>query len=103
MTKYHSRKTEVDGIMFDSLKEASRYKELKMMQESGLISDLELQKRFEILPKSMGNRAVFYVADFVYTQGGQTIVEDCKGFKTDVYKLKKKMFEYRYQTKILES
>lgn len=103
MSKYHARKTEVDGIVFDSKREAARYQELRQMEQAGLIEDLQLQQRFELIPKHGKNRAVYYVADFVYLQSGHRIVEDCKGFRTDVYKLKKKLFEYRYDTEILET
>lgn len=103
MSKYHSRRTTVAGITFDSIREAERYLVLKDMEKHREIEDLRLQERFEILPKHGRNRAVFYVADFVYMKDGKMVVEDCKGYRTDVYKLKKKMFEYRYDTEILET
>ena len=102
-SKYRNKKTYVDGIAFDSKKEAARYQELKLLKKAGEIEGLALQQRFEILPKHGRNRAVFYVADFVYVKDGKMVVEDCKGFRTDVYKLKKKMFEYKYDIEILET
>ena len=102
MSKFHSKKTIVDGIEFDSRKEANRYCELKFMLRSGLITDLELQPSFELQPKFKKNgksyRYIVYKADFKYfdKQQGKIIVEDVKGLKTEVYKLKKKMFEYHY-------
>ena len=100
--KYKNKKTEVDGIKFDSLKEARRYGELRLLVKAGMIKDLELQPVFELIPKQKHNgktiRKTSYIADFKYTdiQRGIEVVEDVKGFKTDVYKLKKKMFLYKY-------
>ena len=100
MSKYFSKKTEVDGIVFDSKKEALRYKELRMLEKAGMISDLQLQVPFELIPGFRYNgqaiRAVKYIADFVYLDGGRTIVEDVKGYKTDVYAIKKKLLLYKY-------
>lgn len=96
--KYHNQKTTIDGIVFDSKKEAKRYTVLRSLQEGGYIRGLELQVPFELVPKGNGERAVKYIADFVYwdTERGIHIVEDVKGYKTDVYKLKRKLFKYRY-------
>lgn len=96
--KYKNRKTTVDGIEFDSLKEARRYQELKLLARGGVIKDLELQPVFELIPKQKHDgktiRKANYIADFKYTdiQRGITVVEDVKGFKTDVYKLKRRCF-----------
>nr|DAL31304.1 MAG TPA_asm: Endonuclease [Caudoviricetes sp.] len=106
--KYHNKKVEFEGIKFDSKKEALRYKELKYLAEKGLIKNLELQKMFELLPKYDINgrhvRAITYTCDFYYydTIKNLFVVEDVKGMKTDVYKIKKKMFEYKYQIEIKE-
>lgn len=92
MSKYGNRKTVIDGVSFDSAKEARRYMELRLLQRAGKIKDLKLQVPFELLPKCGKNRAVKYVADFVYIdENGNKIVEDAKGYRTEVYKLKKKM------------
>lgn len=102
-TKYRAQKTEVDGILFDSKKEAKRYEELKLMQERGEIRDLVLQPTFELQKRFVKDghtvRAITYTADFMYLESetGKRIVEDVKGMKTDVYKLKKKLFEYKFQ------
>ena len=103
MSKYFSKKTEVDGIVFDSKKEALRYEELRMLEKAGMISDLQLQVPFELIPGFRYNgqaiRAVKYIADFVYFDGGRTIVEDVKPsatYQTDVYKIKKKLLLYKY-------
>ena len=101
-SKYHSKKVRVDGIEFDSKKEAKRYSELKLLERVGEIKELELQKVFELQPSFKKNgktyRKTTYKADFYYfnNRTGKYIVEDVKGFKTEVYKLKKKMFEYKY-------
>ena len=98
--KYRNKKTTVDGIVFDSKKEALRYCELRMLEKSGLISGLELQMRFEICPKKYGNkRARFYVADFVYTEGSKLVIEDVKSpitRKNPVYSLKKALVQVHY-------
>ena len=97
MSKYHSKKTVVDGHKFDSKKEAERYKELKALEELGVIEDLKLQPRF-VLQESFkdskwgAQRAITYVADFLYKEDRKTVVEDVKGMKTDVYRIKKKLF-----------
>ena len=101
LNKYRNKKTVVDGITFDSVKEASRYYELKELQESGKISNLKLQPRYELQeafehPTHGKQRAVTYVADFEYHKEGEVIVEDVKGMQTDVYKIKKKLFLKKY-------
>lgn len=102
MSKYHAKKTVVDGIIFQSRKEAKRYQELKLMQRAGLISDLRRQVKYELIPKQQGERAVSYIADFVYTENGKTVVEDVKGVRTPVYKIKKKLMLWRHGVKIRE-
>lgn len=105
--KYHARKTTVDGITFDSRKEADRYLVLKGMEEDGLIEDLRRQVRYELVPAfdvdGRHYRPVCYVADFVYVEDGQEVVEDVKGMRTDTYRLKSKLFAYRYGVSIKET
>lgn len=101
-SKYGSNKTVVDNIPFDSHKEAMRYLELKQKQKGGLISDLSLQPVFTLQEKFTDNegkkhRAIEYIADFRYKEGLQTIVEDVKGFETKDFKLKEKMFRYKFR------
>lgn len=103
MNKYNAKKTYVDGIAFDSKKEAKRYQELKLLERGGVISDLDCQVKFELIPKQEGERPCYYVADFVYTENGKKVVEDVKGFRTDVYKLKRKLMLERHGIKILET
>lgn len=101
-TKYHNKKTIVNGITFDSKLEAKRYNELKLMERSGIIKDLQLQPSFELIPTFKKNgktfRACSYKADFTYydQEKQQQIVEDTKGFETKDYKIKKKLFEYKF-------
>ena len=109
MNKYFNKKVIVDGIKFDSKKEAKRYTELIMLKRAGLIKELELQKVFELQPKYINNkgehiRSITYKADFFYydNQKEQYIVEDTKGFRTDTYKIKKKLFEYVYPNLTIE-
>lgn len=100
--KYQNHKTVIDGITFDSKLEANRYAELKVLEKAGIISQLQLQPAFELIPAFTKNgkkhRATHYVADFMYydNQEKKVKIEDTKGFETDVYKLKRKMFEYKY-------
>lgn len=85
------------SITFDSMAEMKRYHELKFLEQAGEITDLELQPKFLLIPKTkQGGRAVYYYADFKYIKDGKTIYEDVKGFKTDVYKLKKKLLLWQY-------
>ena len=104
MSKYNNTKTIVDGIPFDSQKEAARYRELKLFERAGEVSDIERQVEYQLIPKQPGERAVKYIADFRYkNKEGQTIVEDVKGFKTDVYKIKRKLMLHVHGIKITET
>ena len=106
-SKYHAKKTVVDGITFDSKREAERYLVLKGMEEDGTIEDLRRQVRYELIPAfdvdGRHYRPVFYVADFVYVEDGKEVVEDVKGMRTDVYRLKSKLFARRYGMSIRET
>jgi len=98
--KYNAKPVEFDGFKFDSKKEAKRYLELKMLERAGVISNLILQPKFLLQDsfkyKGKTQRAIFYIADFEYIKDGKRIVEDVKGVKTEVYKLKKKLFLKKY-------
>ena len=87
--KYHNKKTQIDGITFDSKKEAERYRRLKTYEKNGIVHNIDIQVGYNI--EVNGKLICKYIADFVYTKDGQTIVEDCKGVKTPVYNLKKKL------------
>lgn len=102
--KYGARKvTAPDGQKFDSMKEYYRWSELKLMQRAGIISKLERQVKFELIPKQEGELACNYIADFTYYQKGEYIVEDVKGCKTDVYKIKKKLMLWVHGIRIRET
>jgi hypothetical protein len=105
--KYFAKKTVVDGITFASKAEAAAYEQLKISQEQGLISDLQLQPRFllqESFKDSEGvtRRAIHYVADFSFKRGDRTVVVDVKGMETEAWGLKKKMFLYHHPSVLLE-
>lgn len=105
-SKYGNEKHEIDGILFDSRKEAKRYGELKMMLKAGKIGQLELQKMYEL--KVEGQRVCKYYADFVYMvmATGETVVEDVKSEATRLkpsYRLKKKLMKAIYKIEIKEA
>ena len=107
MRKYGNRKVERDGIVFDSVKECQRYCELKLMQRAGMISDLQLQVPYELIPTQridgkLAEKALNYVADFVYKQNGQTVVEDTKGMRTRDYIIKRKLMLWVHGIRIVE-
>lgn len=108
MSKYHNKKVIYNGITFDSIKEKNRYIELKLLERAGLIKDLKLQYEFELQPAFIINekkiRKISYIADFYYFDNklNDYVVEDTKGMRTDVYKIKKKVFEYKYKREIYE-
>ena len=112
MNKYGAKKTEIDGIVFDSKHEAHRWVELKYMERAGLIKELKRQVRYCLIPTIEGDgrkvvqRAVYYVADFTYYEKAgdrwKCVVEDAKGVRTDVYKIKKKLMRWRYGIEIRE-
>lgn len=116
--KYQNKIVIVDGIKFDSKKEAVRYNELKLLEKAGEISGLRRQVKFELIPAqrepdTIGKRggvkpgkvierAICYYADYVYIQNGETVVEDVKGFRTPVYKIKKALMLYIHGIRIKE-
>ena len=118
--KYRNKKIEYDGHIFDSRKEYERYLILKSWEKNGDITDLECQKKFVLIPaqraadtvNSRGRRVqgkviereCAYYADFVYydVKTGRFVVEDVKGMRTEVYKLKKKMLLYFHGLRIKE-
>ena len=101
--KYHNRKTSVDGIRFDSKREANRYIELKLLERSGVIKGLKRQVPYVLINKSSYGRATKYVADFVYYEDDKLVVEDVKGVRTPVYKLKKRLMAERFGIEVKET
>lgn len=108
-SKYGNTKIrDLDGQSFDSKREARRWHDLQLLERAGLITDLRRQVKFVLIPTQRINGKVVekecsYYADFVYQHDGQTIVEDCKGYRTDVYKIKRKLMLEKYGIRILET
>jgi len=121
--KYGSKKIEVDGIIFDSKKEAKRYQELLLLEKAGAIQDLQRQRKFILIPAQreftneiytkgrkkgcfkqgkLLERECAYIADFLYIENGKRIVEDTKGFRTKDYIIKRKLMLYMYGIRIKE-
>jgi hypothetical protein len=102
--KYGNKKVEIDGYKFDSQAEARRYQELKLLEKAGEITNLELQPKFELVPKTLKRRAVTYTADFAYwglddkDPVHTCVVEDVKSpatAKDKTYIVKRNLFEYQ--------
>lgn len=108
MSKYKAKRTEVDGIVFHSQKEARRYQELKLLQRAGKIRNLRLQPEWDLFVPG-GERIGAYIADFCYYtvpwdyEQPELVVEDVKGFKTPLYRWKKKHVEAQYGITIRET
>lgn len=109
MNKYHNRKIETSDGKFDSVREFRRWAELKFLFQAGEIGNLRRQVKFNLLPAQYDERtgkcierAVDYVADFVYETDGFIVVEDTKGMRTKDYILKRKMLLYFHGIRIQE-
>lgn len=108
MRKYHNQPVVVNGIKFDSRREARRYQELQLLLRAGEISQLEMQKKYTLIPaqkKPSGGteRPVTYTADFVYRdKTGREIVEDSKGMKTQQYIIRRKLMLYIHGIEVKE-
>jgi len=106
--KYGNVKTTVGNLKFDSKKEAKRFEELKFLLKAKEIYRLRLQQSFTLcdsytLPDGNKEKGMKYIADFTYyTKEGEFIVEDVKGRKTDVYKIKKKLMQEIFGIEIKE-
>ncbi len=122
--KYHSAKCVIDGIVFDSRREARRYRELMLMQAAGQISRLQRQVKFVLIPEQREvtneiytrgpkkgcfkkgkilERECSYYADFGYwTADGQYVVEDAKGMRTRDYIIKRKLMLWKYGIRVKE-
>lgn len=105
-SKYGNIKTTTsDGITHDSMKEANRWCELKLLERAGKIRLLQRQIKFELIPKQEGERAVFYVADFTYIEDDKFVVEDVKSpatRKKESYIIKRKLMLWVHGIKIKE-
>lgn len=107
MAKYHNRKVTIDGITYDSRKEARRHSELLLLERAGAIQKLQYQVKFDLIPSQriggkVVERPVSYIADFVYEENGQKIVEDTKGVKTLDYIIKRKLMLWIHGIRIKE-
>ena len=122
-SKYHARKVMQDGEVFDSIKERNRYNELLLLEKAGEISGLKRQVKYLLIPEyrepdttgprggihkgKVIERAVYYIADFVYfvpdNSGGEWVVEDTKGVRTPDYILKRKLMFDRHGIRIRET
>ena len=108
MSKYHSTPTEVNGIRFDSKREANRWFELRMLERAGKIEKLKRQVKYLLIPSQYRDgkcieREASYIADFVYVKDGHLVVEDCKGFRTPEYKIKRKLMLQLYDIRLVET
>ena len=106
--KYNARKTEVDGIVFDSQAEAHRWVQLNLLLRAGHIRNLQRQVKYPLevsTPEGPPQRIGSYYADFVYWDNTRrtTVVEDVKGYKTPLYRWKKKHVEAQYGIEIVET
>lgn len=119
--KYHNKKVTIDGITFDSVKEANRYRELKVLERIGEITGLELQVKFVLIPsiyetyerygkngkrlkngKKLIEKECAYIADFVYFRNGVKVVEDAKGVRTKDYIIKRKLMLFMHGIRVNE-
>lgn len=107
--KYRNKKVTMGDKVFDSMRECSRYVELTLLQKAGKIRDLDTQVPFELIPAQRDEqtgrlleRACHYVADFVYYEDGQKVVEDTKGVRTPEYIVKRKLMLKLYGIRIRE-
>lgn len=116
--KYKNIKATINGITFDSKREANRYAELRLLEKAGIIQNLQLQVKYVLIPAqkepdTVGARGGIhkgkviekecsYIADFVYEEDGKTVVEDTKGFRTKDYIIKRKLMLERYGIQIRE-
>lgn len=106
-SKYGAKKVTVNGITFDSKKEANRYQELLLLERAGQIQGLRRQERYVLIPSQridgkVVERAVHYIADFAYMQDGEWVVEDTKGFKTRDYIIKRKLMLWKNGIRVKE-
>lgn len=120
--KYRNHRITVNDESFDSKKEFHRFVELRILEDAGVIRNLQRQVKYELIPAQREpetvnqrgrmipgkviERECCYVADFCYEQNGEVVVEDVKGYRGgkayDVFKIKKKLMLYRYGIRVRE-
>jgi hypothetical protein len=100
MAKYKNRKVKIDNINFDSAAEGERYCQLKIMQQVGMITDLEVHPVYSLQTSftrdGRKERGINYEGDFRYVENGHVVVEDVKGMRLPVYKIKRLLFLAKY-------
>ena len=100
MNKYKNKKVQIDMYVFDSIAESRRYKELALLEKAGEIENLQLQPKFLLQESFKKNGKTYrereYIADVMCEERGKVIVEDVKGMETKEFKIKRKLFEYKY-------
>lgn len=101
--KYHAKKVKTEDGTFDSQKELNRWCQLKLLERAYQITGLERQVKFPIIAKSKFGGEIVYIADFVYYEDGKKVIEDVKGYKTAVYKLKKRLVAEQYGIEVRET
>jgi hypothetical protein len=101
MSKYHAVPTVIDGIRFDSKAEAARYRDLRILEAAGEIYNLQVHVQYPLVVN--GIKIGSYEADFVYGENGRIVVEDVKGVKTPVYRLKNKLMKAIHGIEIVET
>ncbi len=104
MRKYRNTPVTIDGVRFDSAKEGKRYQELRLLQRAGKIENLVLQPEYIFPVEYDSGRRIRYRADFKYLDcdTGKVVVEDVKGFRTKVYRIKKAMLKYFHDIDVTE-
>lgn len=106
-SKYKNKKVIYNGIKFDSVGEMRRYIDLKVYEAAGVIKNLRIQVPFVLVPSAVINGrkvpAMKYKADFVYEQDGRQVVEDFKGFRDRIYRMKRHMMKAFLNIDILET
>lgn len=105
-SKYNNKRVHTADGWFDSHRELRRWEELKLVERAGKIRNLRRQVKYELIPRVGGHRPIAYIADFVYEDGDkdwQQVVEDSKGFRDRLYKLKCRLMLWRHNVAILET
>jgi hypothetical protein len=103
VSKYGNKRVQTEDGWFDSQAEHRRWCELKLMERAGKIKNLRRQVDFELIPAIGGFRKIIYRADFVYEEDGREVVEDRKGFRDRVYRLKCRLMLWRHNIVIRET
>jgi hypothetical protein len=103
VSKYNNRRVNTPDGWFDSQRELKRWGELKLLERAGEIKHLRRQVDYELIPAGCGLRRIVYRADFVYQEKGREVIEDSKGYRDRVYKLKRRLMMWRHNVVIRET